>query len=63
MRGLARELDLSKPTVTRSLDTLCTLGYVERLRDTADLRNVFIVMTQEGMGFVETFGRSMGSTQ
>ena len=43
VRGLAEELDVQKPVITRGADALVALGFVRRVRDTRDRRNVFIV--------------------
>ena len=55
VRGLARILGVSKPVVTRALNTLGTLGYLRRERDQDDRRNVFVVRTSNGADFLEGF--------
>ena len=55
VRGLARKLDVSKPVVTRALNTLGGLGYLRRERDQDDRRNIFIVQTEDGAKFLEQF--------
>ncbi len=57
VRGLARILDVSKPVVTRALNTLGALGYLRRERDQDDRRNVFVVRTSDGTNFLEGFKR------
>ena len=57
VRGLARLLGVSKPVVTRALNTLGTLGYLRRERDQDDRRNVFVVKTNDGTTFLEGFKR------
>lgn len=57
VRGLARVLGVSKPVVTRALNTLGTLGYLRRERDQDDRRNVFVVRTSNGAEFLEGFKR------
>ena len=59
VRGLARILGVSKPVVTRALNTLGTLGYLRRERDNADRRNVFITRTEMGAQFLEDFGETL----
>jgi DNA-binding MarR family transcriptional regulator len=56
VRGLAQKLGVSKPVVTRALNTLATLGYLRRERDEADGRNVFVARTESGAEFLEAFG-------
>jgi DNA-binding MarR family transcriptional regulator len=55
VRGLARMLGVSKPVVTRALNTLGALGYLRRERDQDDRRNVFVVRTNDGAEFLEAF--------
>lgn len=57
VRGLAQILDVSKPVVTRALNTLGALGYLRRERDQDDRRNVFVVRTSDGTSFLEGFKR------
>jgi DNA-binding MarR family transcriptional regulator len=56
VRGLAQALGVSKPVVTRALNTLGALGYLRRERDEADRRNIFIAATEKGTHFLEGFG-------
>ena len=56
VRGLAQSLGVSKPVVTRALNTLGSLGYLRRERDQADRRNIFIAHTDSGAKFLEGFG-------
>lgn len=57
VRGLARVLAVSKPVVTRALNSLGALGYLRRERDLDDRRNVFVVRTSNGADFLEGFKR------
>jgi len=57
VRGLARVLGVSKPVVTRALNTLGGLGYLRRERDQDDRRNIFVVRTSNGAEFLEGFKR------
>src|SRR5690606_4423434 len=56
VRGLAATLKVTKPVVTRALDTMGALKLVSRHRDDADKRNVLVRRTVEGALFVERFG-------
>jgi DNA-binding MarR family transcriptional regulator len=56
VRGLAHLLGVSKPVVTRALNTLGTLGYLRRERDEADRRNIFVAQTAKGADFLDGFG-------
>lgn len=59
VRGLANILGVSKPVITRALNTLGTLGYLRRVRDEADRRNVFVARTSTGQEFLESFERNI----
>ena len=59
VRGLARVLGVSKPVITRALNTLGALGYLRRERDQDDRRNVFVVRTSSGAEFLEGFKRNL----
>lgn len=56
VRGLAARLGVSKPVITRALDTMGALGFLSRQRDERDRRNVLVCRTVEGALFVERFG-------
>lgn len=56
VRGLARHLGVTKPVITRALDTMAKLKLTARRRDEADRRNVIIQRTVEGALFVERLG-------
>lgn len=55
VRGLAARLGVSKPVVTRALNSLSALGLVRRRRDERDRRSVFVDMTEQGEGFLDDF--------
>jgi DNA-binding MarR family transcriptional regulator len=55
VRAIAARLRVSKPVVTRALNSLGALGYVRRQKDESDLRNVFIERTPQGRAFLEAF--------
>ena len=57
VRGIASALSVSKPVVTRALNTLGSLGYLRRERDQDDRRNIFVVRTKDGTQFLESFRR------
>ncbi|HFC05663.1 MAG TPA: MarR family transcriptional regulator [Rhizobiales bacterium] len=56
VRGLAEKLSVSKPVITRALDTMGILGLVSRRRDENDRRNVLIQRTVEGALYLEQLG-------
>ncbi|WP_061938438.1 MarR family transcriptional regulator [Aureimonas sp. AU22] len=52
VRGLAEKLKVTKPVVTRALDTMGRMELLERRRDPQDLRNVLVRRTVKGSLFV-----------
>lgn len=56
VRGLAEKLNVSKPVITRALDTMGQLGLLARRRDEADRRNVLVCRTLQGALAVERLG-------
>jgi DNA-binding MarR family transcriptional regulator len=55
VRGLAADLNISKPPVTRALDRLANLGYVRRQKDPRDHRSVLVQRTVRGSVFLTDF--------
>jgi DNA-binding MarR family transcriptional regulator len=53
VRGLAERLNVTKPAITRALDTLGRLGLLSRRRDDVDRRNVIVQRTAGGARYVE----------
>jgi DNA-binding MarR family transcriptional regulator len=56
VRGLAEKLGVTKPVITRALDTMGSLSLVTRRRDESDRRNVLVHRTVEGALAVERLG-------
>lgn len=56
VRGLAQKLCVTKPVITRALDTLAKFKLTARRRDELDRRNVIIQRTVDGALFVERLG-------
>jgi len=56
VRGLAEKLGVTKPVITRALDTMGQLGLVTRRRGTSDRRNVLVQRTVAGSLLVERLG-------
>jgi len=59
VRGLASELKMSKPAVTRALDTLGRMDLLRRKRDDADKRSVLIQRTVKGSVYLSEFADSI----
>ncbi len=55
VRGLAATINVSKPVITRCVDALSIMGFVKRVRDENDKRNVFIQRTVKGAVFLTDF--------
>jgi DNA-binding MarR family transcriptional regulator len=49
VRGLAAQLGVSKPAITRSLDRLGALGLARRAEDPRDRRSVVVQRTRNGL--------------
>jgi DNA-binding MarR family transcriptional regulator len=56
VRGLAGQLGVTKPVITRALDTMGAMKLITRHRDEQDRRNVLVRRTVEGALYVERFG-------
>jgi DNA-binding MarR family transcriptional regulator len=56
VRGLAATLGVTKPVITRALDTMGEMGLVDRVRDDRDRRNVVIKRTVGGALYLEKLG-------
>jgi len=52
VRGLAAELNVTKPVITRALDTMSQMGLVKRKRDENDKRSVLVQRTVKGAVFL-----------
>lgn len=52
VRGLALELNISKPAITRALDRLEELDYIRRKIDPTDRRSVLVQRTVRGAAFL-----------
>lgn len=61
VRGLAAELRISKPAVTRALDAMGKLGLIRRKRDDDDRRNVLVQRTVQGTVFLSDFAESVAA--
>ncbi len=56
VRALAARLGVTKPVITRALDSLGAIDLVTRRRDENDRRNVIVMRTVKGALFVEQLG-------
>ncbi len=54
--NLAARLNVTKPVITRALDTMGAMKLVTRQRDETDKRNVLVRRTVDGSLFVEKIG-------
>ena len=62
VRGLAADLRISKPAVTRALDRLGRLGLARRKVDAADRRNILVQRTVRGSVFLSEFSELVRAT-
>jgi DNA-binding MarR family transcriptional regulator len=56
IRGLAAKLGVTKPVITRALDSMGKLEIISRRRDDEDRRNVIVQRTIKGALYVESLG-------
>lgn len=52
VRGIAQDLNVSKPVITRALDTMGRMGLIKRKKDENDRRSIFIQRTVKGAVFL-----------
>lgn len=60
VRGLAGQLNVSKPAITRALDRLSDLDLARRKVDPADRRSVLVQRTTKGSAFLREIRTVMG---
>ncbi|MDD2862091.1 MAG: MarR family transcriptional regulator [Acidiphilium sp.] len=60
VRGLAGQLNVSKPAITRALDRLSDLDLARRKVDPADRRSVLVQRTTKGSAFLREIRNVMG---
>ena len=63
VRGLAAELNVSKPAITRALDRLGELDLARRMVDPMDRRSVLVQRTLKGSAFLRDLRGIMGEAQ
>ena len=61
VRALAAKLKVTKPVITRALDTMGKLELVVRRRDEQDRRSVLIQRTQRGTQAVQRLGEVLAA--
>jgi len=59
VRGLATQLNVSKPAITRALDRLAEFDLVRRKTDPLDRRSVLVQRTATGMAFLRELRRTL----
>ena len=57
VRALAEHLGVTKPVITRALDSMGQMGLVARRRDERDRRSVLIQRTVEGAEYLERLSK------
>jgi DNA-binding MarR family transcriptional regulator len=55
VRGLAKQMGVTKPVITRALNCLEKLGYLKRSPDESDKRSILIQRTVKGSVFLRDF--------
>jgi len=61
VRGLAGKLGVTKPVITRALDTMGKHKLLVRRRDVADRRNVLVYRTLGGALYVERLAQAIAA--
>lgn len=61
VRGLAANLHVSKPAITRALDRLEELGFLSRKTDPMDRRSVLVQRTEAGAEYLANIQSIMGN--
>lgn len=59
VRALAAKLGVTKPVITRALNSMGALGLVKRRRDEKDRRNVLIQRTVEGSLYLDRLAETV----
>ena len=54
VRGLAKRLNVAKPTISQAVNRLVSLGFVRKVVDVADRRSVFVYALPPGQEFLES---------
>ena len=62
VRGLAAELNVSKPAITRALDRLSELDLARRKVDPLDRRSVLVQRTPKGTAFLRDIHKIIGES-
>jgi DNA-binding MarR family transcriptional regulator len=62
VRGLAAELNVSKPAITRALDRLGELDLARRKVDPLDRRSVLVQRTSKGTSFLRDLHKIIGES-
>lgn len=52
VRALATDLNISKPVITRALDTMGNMGLIKRKKDPSDGRSILVQRTVKGAVFL-----------
>ncbi|MBR7158779.1 MAG: MarR family transcriptional regulator [Alphaproteobacteria bacterium] len=63
VKSLSELLIISKPPVTRALDTLASYGFIKRQPDRKDKRKVLIMRTVKGAEFLSKFAGIIGKAE
>ena len=61
VRGLAMALAISKPAVSRALDSMGALGFIRRKTDERDRRSVLVERTVKGTMYLNDFAELVDS--
>jgi DNA-binding MarR family transcriptional regulator len=59
VRGLAAQLHVAKPAITRALDRLAEFDLVRRRQDPLDRRSILVQRTTAGVGFLRELSQTV----
>lgn len=63
VKSLSELLLISKPPVTRALDTLANYGFIKRQQDTKDKRKVLVMRTVKGAEFLNNLAKIINKSE
>ncbi|TAH37765.1 MAG: MarR family transcriptional regulator [Alphaproteobacteria bacterium] len=63
VRGLAADLNITKPAITRALDRLTELNLIGRMRDETNKRSVLVQRTPDGMTYLNGLAEVIKTAQ
>lgn len=63
VRGLAAELGVTKPVITRALDSMSRMGLLKRKKDLEDKRSILVQRTVKGAVYLNDLSARISSAE